>query len=78
MVHRNEEDGKCAQRMKKDCVPTFAVLSLINYRQLVLYQQKGIHFVGSCCHTRWSLFYSVLYLENTVHVGCGFVMCVLF
>jgi hypothetical protein len=78
MVRRNQEDGKCSQRMNNECVPTFAVLSLINYRQLVLYQQNGIHFVGSCCQIRWSFFYSVLYLENTVHVGCGFVMCVLF
>jgi hypothetical protein len=78
MVRRNEEDGKFAQRMNNECVPTFAVLSLINYRQLVLYQQNGIHFVGSCCQIRWSLFYSVLYLGNTVHVGCGFVMWVLF
>jgi hypothetical protein len=46
MVRRNEEDCKCAQRMDKECVPAFAVLSLINYRELVLYQQNGIHLLG--------------------------------
>jgi hypothetical protein len=38
MVRRNEENGKCAQRMNKECVPMFAVLLLRNYRELVLYE----------------------------------------
>jgi hypothetical protein len=78
MGRRNEEDCKCAQCMNNECVPTFAVLSLINYTHLVMYQWNGIHFVGSCCHITWSLLYSVIHLENFVYVGCDFVMCVLF